>query len=97
MTPPNNIARRFSRLIFDALESPATVDRNALLTAASSFLDVAVAGDPNGLALARRMAFQAMEWAVCGCPEDYGKLVRASGAFQMHSHIETAVDKMATP
>jgi hypothetical protein len=40
---------------------------------------------------------QAMEWAVCGCPEDYGKLVRASGAFQMHSHIETAVDKMATP
>lgn len=38
--------RQFARLIFDALQSPATVDRNELLAAASHFLDAARAAIP---------------------------------------------------
>jgi hypothetical protein len=44
---PRQISREFSQLLFAALESPATVDRGALLQAASMFLDVALGGNPN--------------------------------------------------
>ena len=43
---PRKIGRQFARLIFDALQSPATVDRNELLAAASHFLDAAQAAIP---------------------------------------------------
>jgi hypothetical protein len=70
------------------VESPATVDRNDLLTAASAFLDVALAGDPDRLALARGMAFRASDWCVFGRPDDYTKLTRAAHLFRMGSHMK---------
>jgi hypothetical protein len=41
--------------------------------------------DPDGLALARRMAFRACDWAVFSTPDDYAKLRRAADCFRMHS------------
>jgi hypothetical protein len=74
-------------LLIEALESPSTVDRNDLLTAAMRFLDVAH-GDDRDLPMARRMTGAAMQWAVFNRPEDYSKFERASAIFiastQMH-------------
>jgi hypothetical protein len=74
------ITQRFARLVLAALESPATVDTNALLDSASHFLAVAQA---DGLSLARAMATAAMDFAVW--PESYPELKRAAQAFQ-HGH-----------
>jgi hypothetical protein len=41
-----------------------------LLIAASSFVDAALGGDPDGLAMARTMAFGACGWACPDCPDD---------------------------
>jgi hypothetical protein len=81
------VGRQLSRRLIEALESPATVDRTGLLSAATAFLDVAHGADPH-LPLARRMAGAAMQWAVFNRPEDYAKFERASKLFiassQMH-------------
>jgi hypothetical protein len=90
MTSPEDMRREFSRLIFAALESPASVDRNDLLTAASLFLDAAQGGDPTGLRLARHMGYKAMDWCVVGDPRDYRALARAAECFSMCSQINTA-------
>jgi hypothetical protein len=71
MTDPGDIGRTFAQLIFQALESPATVDRNDLLTGASAFLDAAQAGDPDGLRLARHVSYKALDWCVFSAPEHY--------------------------
>jgi hypothetical protein len=89
------IGRRFSRLIFAALESPATVDRNALLIAADVFLSAAQGGDPDVLSLARLMAASAMDFSVFSSPEDHANLTALARAFHMTSVLKTAVDKMA--
>jgi hypothetical protein len=65
-----------------ALESPSTVDRTDLISAATRFLDVAH-GDDRDLPLARRMVGAAMEWAVFNRPEDYAKFERASSIYLM--------------
>jgi hypothetical protein len=87
MTSANPIGRALSKLLIAALESPATVNRDDLLTAASTFLDVAH-GDDRDLPLARRLAGAAAQWAVFQRPEDYSKFERASAIFiastQMH-------------
>jgi hypothetical protein len=71
------------------LESPATVDRDGLISAATAFLDVAH-GDDRDLPLARRMAGAAMQWALFQRAEDYRKFERASSIYimstQMHHH-----------
>jgi hypothetical protein len=79
--------RRFSRLIFAAIESPATVDRNDLLEAADGFLVAAEGGNPAGLYLARLMANAAAEWCVFGGPDDYIRFVRAVRCFHLYSQI----------
>lgn len=100
-TPKQSITqttRRFSRLIFAALESPASVDRNDLLAAASAFLDIAQersrqgvpSSDPTGLTLARGMAFRACDWCVFGRLDDYAALTRAFGAFRMYLQLQTS-------
>jgi hypothetical protein len=86
-----DIAHRFSRLIFAAVEAPESVDRSALLEAADAFLNAAQAGDPDGLAMARTMAARAMDWCVWSTPEYYNALARAVHAFRMY----TAVEQMA--
>jgi hypothetical protein len=83
-----DVGRELSRLIIQAIESPSTVDRGALLVAASHFLDVAQGGDVDGLPLARSMAARAMEWAVLESPENYNALTRAAGIFSMSSQIK---------
>jgi hypothetical protein len=87
MTSASQIGRALSRLLIEALESPATVDRTGLLSAATAFLDVAHGADAH-LPVARRMAGAAMQWAVFNRPEDYAKFERASAIFiassQMH-------------
>jgi hypothetical protein len=80
--------RRFSRLIFAAMESPATVDRNRLLEAADAFLNAAVGGNPAGLYLSRLMANAAADWCVFGGPDDYARLSRAVQCFQLYSQLE---------
>jgi hypothetical protein len=50
-----------------------------LLIAASSFLDAARGGDPDGLAMARTIAFRACDWACPDCPDDWAELKRAGG------------------
>jgi hypothetical protein len=50
----SEVGRELSRLLIAALESPATVDRDGLITAATQFLDVAH-GDDRDLPLCRRM------------------------------------------
>jgi hypothetical protein len=92
---PRDIASRFSRLIFAALESPATADKGELLVAASAFLDAAQAGDPNLLPIARSMASKAMDWCMFGTPECYRELKIAAQTFNLDIRIATAVDKMA--
>jgi hypothetical protein len=88
------VARSFAGLLFAAVESPAAVDRSALLSAANGFLDRALleaaqgdSGDPEGLAAARRMACLAADWAIWGRPEDYRKLASAVDMFGMRTHI----------
>lgn len=73
---------RFSRLIFDVLELEGRpVNRNDLLLAADAFLCVAQDGNPDGLALARTMAYRAMDWAVFDSPQTYAALCRAADMF----------------
>jgi hypothetical protein len=81
------IGRQLARSLIAALESPATVDRGALLTAAAAFLDVAQCGE-DVLPLARRVASRAMDWAVMGRPEDYKSFTRAAHLFLMSSQIK---------
>jgi hypothetical protein len=83
----SDIGRRFSQLLIRAMERPVSIDRGALLNAASAFLDAARFPESDGLTLARRMAFRTMEWCTMDRPEDYAALRRAVGAFQMHAHI----------
>jgi hypothetical protein len=87
-----DIGHQFARAIFAALESPATVDKGELLAAASRFLDRALGGDPNGLELARRMAFRACDWCVLGTHEDHQALIRAARIFAMDCGIKTAFE-----
>jgi len=81
------VARRFSRLLFHALESPATANRGELLKAASDLLDASPDEDTVGSRLARGMAFRACDWAVFGTAESYAALHRASACFRMHVAI----------
>jgi hypothetical protein len=78
-----DIGRELSRQLIAALESPATCDRNGLLTAAAAFLDIAEGRDLDGLPLARTMAHRAADWAVLDTQEGYKKLERAAAIFLM--------------
>jgi hypothetical protein len=82
------VARRFSELIFQAMESPEAVNRSDLLTAASNLLDALLmaAGGP-GVPLARRMCCLALDWCCFDRPEDYARLLRAAELFGMHTVI----------
>jgi hypothetical protein len=81
------IGQQFARLIFAALESPATVDRNDLLKAADDFLRAGRGVDSDGLSLARRVAFRAIGWVVWDSPETYKALQRAADVFRIHCAI----------
>ncbi|POX92232.1 hypothetical protein C3477_24690 [Mycobacterium kansasii] len=83
-----DVSRLFSRLVFQAIEAPETVDRNALLIAADALLSLFCADDTPGITLARRMAFRACDWAVFGGPDDHAKLRRSAKLFGMASAIQ---------
>jgi hypothetical protein len=90
MSEARDVGRRFSGLVFAAIESPATVDRNALLEAADAFLVAAQGGNPTGLYLGRTMAVCACEWAVWGTAESYVALLRSADMFRAYAAIQEA-------
>lgn len=83
----SDIGRELARLLQQAMDCPEQVDRHALLSASSAFLDVARAPELPGLTMARGMAFRAMEWCTMDRPEDYAALRRAIGIFSMHAAL----------
>ncbi|MGO9353501.1 MAG: hypothetical protein ACLP3C_22715 [Mycobacterium sp.] len=84
----SDIGHRFARLVFAAIESPATVDRSDLLLAASRLLDVGVPDDSPTGSIALTMAHRACDFAVLGTPDDYRQLKRAVECFHMAVRIK---------
>jgi hypothetical protein len=78
---------RFGQLVIQAVETPDNVDRNALLKAASAYLDAEPANDTPGPAMGRTLAHRACDWAVFGHSDDYARLRRAVDCFRMHSSL----------
>jgi hypothetical protein len=74
------IAHRFSRLAFAAIDDPTQVDRNELLAAADAMIRHLPDRVDPGVAAARRMAERALEWCVFGTAKtlyDFYHAVRA--------------------
>jgi hypothetical protein len=80
--------RELACQLFAALECPAAADRNALLNAASAFLDACPSDASAGADLARTLAARAADYAILGGADDYARLVRAAHCFRMHSAIQ---------
>jgi hypothetical protein len=91
MSEARDVGRRFSGLLSEALQSPATVDKSDLLRTASAFLDAAQGGDVHLLPLARSMAASAMDFAVFSPPEDHANLTALARAFQMTIVLKAAI------
>jgi hypothetical protein len=90
MTSEGNSARQFTQLILAALRAPGTVDKNALLTAASAVLDTFKDGDDERAPFLRSLAYKAMGWAVFEYPECYDEFRLATRAFGMACSLITA-------
>ena len=85
------ISRRFARLVIAAVEHPAAVNPNAVLDAASGFLDAAPAGDGSPTRLGgRTMAQRAVDY--CIWPECHTVLVRTVDAFCICCKIDSAIN-----
>jgi hypothetical protein len=90
------ISRRFARLVIAAVEHPVAVNPNAVLDAASGFLDAAPAGmarPPDSVA--RTMAQRAVDY--CIWPDCHTVLVRAVDAFCIWCKIDSAINKPRLP
>ena len=83
-----DVGHRFARLMFAAIESPATVDRSDLLLAASRLLDVGVPDDSPTGSIALTMAHRACDWAASGHARTLSKLKRAVEMFHMAVRIK---------
>jgi hypothetical protein len=96
MTSEVDSARQLTQLICGALTDTFAADKNALLAAASDFLDAAKLGDSDRLALARRVAYIAIDRCVFEYPEYYQDLKMAVQAFRLSLRIKATADTIGT-
>jgi hypothetical protein len=89
MITEGNDPARFHELIWDAIQTPDTVDTHALLIASCSVLDALHDGDPVLVPMVRALAEAGMYFAVMGRHHEVLR-VRAHDFYQMFAAMHPA-------